>query len=98
MSTADYVERIEAGESPVASRRELSPEDQVAEAIFMELRLTEGMDLPRIERRYGVDVWARWGAALAQYEEAGLLVHDRARMRLTREGMLLANEIMSTFL
>jgi oxygen-independent coproporphyrinogen III oxidase len=97
-STVDYVNRVEAGESPVAATRVLSPDDQVSEALFMELRLSEGVDLVRIERRYGVDVRTRWGAELARFEEAGLLVCDRERMRLTREGMLLSNEVMSAFL
>ena len=34
---------------------------------------------------------------LVPYVEGGLLVRDGPRLRLTREGMLLANEIMAVF-
>jgi coproporphyrinogen III oxidase-like Fe-S oxidoreductase len=49
--------------------------------------------------RYGIDVWARYGAALEPFERAGHLVHEPGRrIRLTRQGMLVANEAMSVFI
>jgi coproporphyrinogen III oxidase-like Fe-S oxidoreductase len=57
------------------------------------------VDLPAIERKYGVDVWARYGAELARCVEAGLLVYEpERRLALTRHGMLLANEVMAVFI
>jgi oxygen-independent coproporphyrinogen-3 oxidase len=82
----------------VSARRPLSPRDQLEEALFMELRLTDGIGLDRIRREYGVDVWQRWGGRLAVFEEAGLLARDEHRLRLTRRGMLLAGSVMTTFL
>ncbi len=64
----------------------------------MELRLAEGVRLDRIREVYGVDVWRTWGDRLARFVEAGLLLHDAGRLRLTRNGMLLANDVMTTFL
>ena len=64
----------------------------------MELRLSAGVRLQRIRDVYGVDVWAEWGTRLERFVEAGLLPHDGLRLRLTRAGMLLANDVMSTFL
>ena len=95
---SDYVTRMERGGSPVSARRLLSPREQLEEALFMELRLTEGVRLDRIRHAYGVDVWQRWGARLAPFEEAGWLEHDDRRLRLTRRGMLVANSVMITFL
>jgi oxygen-independent coproporphyrinogen-3 oxidase len=96
--TSDYVGRVERRESPVGGRRVLSPRERVEEALFMELRLTEGVRLERIRETYGIDVWAEWGERLARYVDAGLLDRDDGRLRLTRKGMLLANDVMSTFL
>ncbi len=64
----------------------------------MGLRLVAGVRLDVIDDTYGVDVWRTWGDTLAPYVETGLLVHADNRLRLTREGMLLANEVMSAFL
>jgi oxygen-independent coproporphyrinogen III oxidase len=96
--TSDYVTRIAHHASPVAARRVLSHREQLEEALFMELRLTGGVRLDRIREAYGVDVWREWGSRLASFVDAGLLEHDSARLRLTRAGMLLANDVMTTFL
>jgi coproporphyrinogen III oxidase-like Fe-S oxidoreductase len=45
-----------------------------------------------------VDVWQEWGERLAPFVEAGLLERDDRRVRLTREGMLQASSVMTTFL
>ena len=97
-SVPDYVERIERGASPESARRRLSRREQLEEALFMALRLVDGVPLDRVRTRYGTDVWREWGERLAPFEEAGLLERDDRRLRLTREGMLLASSIMTTFL
>jgi len=63
----------------------------------MELRLAKGIDVQRMLNRYGVDLWARFGRDLQLFLEQGLLVYDGARLRLSRRGMLLANEVMTVF-
>lgn len=95
--TEDYIVRVMSRADPVAERRVLSAGDRLEEALFTGLRLVDGIDLDRFASRYGVDVWRKYGAALQPYVDAGWLVHDAARLRLTREGMLMANEVMAVF-
>jgi oxygen-independent coproporphyrinogen-3 oxidase len=95
--TGEYVDRIDAGESPLAERRVMTKDEQLQEALFTGLRLAEGVDLPALGARYDTDIHARYGPALEPYEAAGLVVRDDRRLRLTRRGMLLANEILSVF-
>lgn len=98
-STVEYVERIAAGADVRLDRRRLDPPERLEEALFMGLRLVEGLDLPAISERHGVDIWARYGQDLATFVHAGLLVHEPGRrLALTRAGMLLANEVMSVFI
>jgi oxygen-independent coproporphyrinogen-3 oxidase len=96
-STEEYISRLRAGQSPVAERRVLTRENQLEEALFTGLRLTGGLDLNSVGRQYDTDVWARYGEALRPSLEAGLAVRDGSRLRLSRDGMLLANEILSVF-
>ena len=96
-ATSDYTARVEAGGSIVAERRELTSIERFQEAAFTGLRLTEGVDLGALGRRYGVDAWAQYWEDLAPYVEAGLAVREGGRLRLTRRGLLLANEVMAVF-
>jgi oxygen-independent coproporphyrinogen III oxidase len=98
-ATMDYIQRVADGRGVVAEQRALSADQWVEDALFMGLRLTAGLDLQAIERRYGLDVWQRYGAALRRFVEAGLVTHDPGRrLALTRSGMLMANEVMAVFI
>lgn len=96
-STDDYASRLERAETVALERRELSPDGRIEEMLFTGLRLADGLDLDRIAADYGVDVWGRYGVALQPFVESGFVRRDRSRLSLTREGMLLANEILAVF-
>jgi coproporphyrinogen III oxidase-like Fe-S oxidoreductase len=51
-----------------------------------------------VQLKYDVNVWEQFGQALEPYVDAGLLIHDGGHVRLTRPGMLLANEVMTVFI
>jgi oxygen-independent coproporphyrinogen-3 oxidase len=97
-STEEYVASVTRGTRLIVEERRLSREEQLEDALFTGLRLTEGLALEDIEKRYGVDVWARYSAELEPFADEGLLVYDGASLRLTRRGMLLAHEIMTVFI
>ncbi len=97
--TGDYIARVTAGLDVAAERVPRDRAGRLEEALFMGLRLAEGVDLAGIARRYGVDVWQTYGAALAPHVQAGHLVHDAGRrIYLTRTGMLVANDVMAIFI
>jgi oxygen-independent coproporphyrinogen-3 oxidase len=75
----------------------LTTGEQVQEALFTGLRLTRGIDRAPFRARYGVDPWERYGASLAAPVDAGLMWTTGEAFGLTRAGMLMANEILATF-
>jgi oxygen-independent coproporphyrinogen-3 oxidase len=83
--------------SPVAERRVLTSGERLEEVLFTGLRLTSGVDGGAVGARYGIDVFRRYGEALQPFIDAAWLVREGDRLRLTREGMLLANEVMAVF-
>ena len=95
--TEDYIRRIASGESPVADRHERTADERMEDALFTGLRLADGVDLDVVGSKYGCDVWRRFGTALQPFLEERLLLRAGPRLRLTRAGMLVANEIMSVF-
>ncbi len=98
-STADYIDRVAAGADVRLDRRTLGAEERLEEALFMGLRLTDGVDVPAVSRDHGIDIWSRYGPDLMPYVSAGLLLHEPGRrLALTRHGMLLANDVMTVFI
>jgi putative oxygen-independent coproporphyrinogen III oxidase len=96
--TETYVEQIDAQGNAISERNELSEEDRAAEALFMGLRLSEGIDLTAFRWEYGVDVMARYGGELPRLADAGLIEIGGGRLVLTDAGRLLSNEVFVSFL
>jgi oxygen-independent coproporphyrinogen-3 oxidase len=96
-STLDYIDRIAMGQPVATDVRTMPAAERIEEALFTGLRLREGIDVRNFARRFGVDPWARYGAALDPYLHDGYMWRDDAGFGLTRRGMLVANEILATF-
>lgn len=94
---AEYAAAVVAGRDVRAEVQRLSPEERTAEALFMGLRVREGVDVMRLSERYGVDVVARYREALAQHVQAGLIELGESRWRLTDRGRLMSNVVMAVF-
>ena len=96
-STEDYIRAVGAGLSVANERRVLTARERLEEALFTGLRLAEGVDIGAVGARYNTDVWATYGQNLAPFVSEGLLKREGSRLRLTRGGMLVANEVMAVF-
>jgi len=96
-SIQGYLEAVEGNRPLERERREMSWETRLQEALFTGLRLAEGVSATRVGRRYGADVWGVYGTALEPFVEVGWLSYDGDVLRLTRDGMLMAHEVMTVF-
>lgn len=93
-----YVTVIEKGESPVVDEQQLSQTDLRAEALFLGMRLMQGVDLLRYRESFGVDLRDEHAADLDRFCKAGLVELDGDSIRLTRTGALLSNEVFAAFI
>lgn len=96
--TAEYVSRVEQGQDVACEVRRLSPVEAFQEAVITGLRLSEGIDEKAFAAKFGLDLWARYGDHLHPYLEEGWLARRCGRLRLTRRGMLVANEVLAVFI
>ena len=96
-ATGEYIDRVVNGRPATEDVRSMSAHERLEDALFTGLRLTDGLDIDSAGRRYGIDVWARYGDDLQPFLEARVLRREGTRLRLTREGMLVANEVMQVF-
>lgn len=75
---------------------DLPAHERATEAMLMGLRLTEGIDLARVEARSGLGREAFVDAgAVARLTGQGLLVQDGDRLGVSDEGILLLDSILS---
>jgi oxygen-independent coproporphyrinogen III oxidase len=97
MQTEKYIADVTSTGQAVSSRTELGAQDRAAEAIFMGLRLKEGISLEEFRAEYDTDVPKQYENELERLTEAGLIEIKCGRLRLTGRGRLLSNEVFVSF-
>jgi oxygen-independent coproporphyrinogen III oxidase len=93
----EYLEKVESGRSPVAEREELDSEHLQSEALFLQLRLKDGVDLHDHQMRFGVNVADRYREELERLRGAGLIEINNQNIVISRKGKVLANEVFAAF-
>ncbi|MBV8638729.1 MAG: radical SAM family heme chaperone HemW [Candidatus Eremiobacteraeota bacterium] len=81
---------------PAQSER-LAANKAWGEGIMLALRTAQGVGLSEFKERYGVDLEEYYARVITRYVDAGLLEIDGGRMRLTRRGKFLANDVCGAF-
>lgn len=93
------VKRYIAGERvDESSRVVLSDKDVETEYVMLALRLNEGLKKQEYARRFGVSPETKYASRMAKYFKSGHLIEDAYGYRLSREGMLVSNYILSDVL
>ncbi len=98
LSPIEYIQRVSRNASPVAERERISRELEMAETMILGLRLGEGIAFRRFAERFGEDARDKYAEQLRQVAELGLVEFQEDRVRLTRRGRLLSNEVFWRFL
>ncbi len=91
--TETYIAAIDEAAEAIAERHDLTDDDRAVEALFMGLRLGEGVALDAFRDEYGLDVLARYADELPRLTEADLIRIGEGRIMLTDKGRLLSNEV-----
>jgi oxygen-independent coproporphyrinogen-3 oxidase len=90
-----YVAAMKEGDDPTEMEEILSPEQQQFEALFLGMRMTEGIDVSSFRERWGQEprrgregLWARW-------QTEGLVEPGAEKMRFTRQGLMLSDLLLA---
>ena len=94
----EYINTVKAG-TDLYDKENLTPAIQFEEFMFMGLRKKSGINLMEAKERFGVDVMAKYGAALRQFAAKGLVQTDEqtGTLCLTQAGMEVGNQIFEIF-
>jgi len=96
---AGYNRRVLAGDPVEEFSEEIAPRLAMAESMMVGLRLVrEGVLLAHFQAQHGVAPTTIFSGELEQLQRAGLLVVDAERIRLTRRGLLMGNQVFMKFL
>jgi oxygen-independent coproporphyrinogen-3 oxidase len=96
--TAQYTSCIREGQSTVVGEERLSPLERAGETAMLSLRTKAGIECRYFEEATSFDPWEIFGEVVARHVDAGLMEADCERIALTREGMLVADSVLSDFL
>ena len=94
----DYVESLKQGRKPVADSEQLTGRDEKAETIILGLRKREGIRELDYQRRFGESIEEEFEDVLDKWIDINLLDWKGEYLRLTRQGLFLANEVFVDFL
>ena len=97
-STTTYLNKVLAGQSPVAERETLDDEQRARELFIFGLRRIAGVNKHEFLTRAGVSIEALAGPQIEKFVDLGLLVDDGIGIRLTREGLLVSDSLWPDFL
>ena len=76
----------------------VSPQAALEESLFLGLRLTCGIDLKEITRRFGTGAVESYRSSITSLMEDGLLERRGDFIRLTERGRLFSNEVFQVFI
>ena len=100
-NTADLKKYLENSRNPEKIREKepsLTREDEMAEFMFLGLRMTKGISKADFQRCFGCTIESVYGEVLEKYESMELLLEKDGRIFLSREGIHVSNSIMAEFL
>jgi oxygen-independent coproporphyrinogen-3 oxidase len=93
-----YMQRTANHRSPVENRERISSGMQMAETVFLGLRLAEGVSWARFRERFGEDARDVFRQPIELLSSWQVLKTDGEGMRLTERGMLISNQLLWRFL
>ena len=93
-----YIKSLRRNDLPIIEKNLLSKEEKIEEEMFLGLRLIEGVNLKTISQKYQIDIEQLYQKPLEKMIAAGDLERVGNQIRLTRQGLLMANEVFEQFL
>ena len=86
----EYITRMRNGQSPVVFHEKLRGKEKEGENLLLGLRQLDGVRVTPVQQEM-------FGAEIEKHLQSGLLVQDGKKVKLSKEGLYLANEVFCSF-
>ena len=94
----DYYEHIKSGRLPIFIGKKLTIEQKIAKTVVLGIKiLPQGLDKKKFFDLYGLTLEDIYGSIISNLEEIGVIDSTADYLRLTRKGLLFADEICTEF-
>ncbi len=97
-SLSEYIRTAPSSRVTRASQEKLNDREALGEEIMLGLRTERGISPATLSSRYPWDVASLFSGAFRTLSRNGLLRREGERVRLTRRGKMLANDVCAQFL
>ncbi|WP_368259411.1 radical SAM family heme chaperone HemW [Enterococcus sp. 2201sp1_2201st1_C11_2201SCRN_220225] len=93
-----YLEPLRHNQLPVYERETLTQNNQMEEEMFLGLRLREGVSQRHFAEKFGISLAEVYGSVVEELLNKGWLEQIGERLRLSKTGLAIGNEIFERFL
>ncbi len=93
-----YLQSIHMGQLPILHRHQVSINEKCEEEMFLGLRKNEGVSYQQFEKKIGFSLNEKYGEIISKLMDEGLVMEEEGRVKLTRKGRFLGNEVFQQFL
>ena len=94
----DYLNRINKNGTAVVEEEILTKEMAMGEAVFLGLRMMEGINVKDFENRFGIKIEEAYRGAIDDLTTGDFLIHANDHLKLTRKGLLFYNDVALRFI
>lgn len=94
----DYIDRVNAGLSPIERTVTLSETEMMEEFCFLSLRTREGISIARFNEKFNSEFFSVYGHIIDSLKKKNLIVCDEKFIALTQLGMKYGNQAFMEFL
>ncbi len=92
-----YIDAIEFDRLPIAEREVLTREQEMIEAIYLGLRMTQGIDTVWFRQKWGINFLETFKDVIADLEKRNLIKADVSHIALARQGRAFLDSIAEMF-
>ena len=97
-SITAYKEHLSKPELPVVDVHDLTEAEQLEEAMFLGLRMMEGVDLHSLSFKFGINVYKIYRSKIVKLQELAYVSYEAGKLKLTKKGLMMANDVFEEFL
>lgn len=95
---SEYIRSIKKYKIPEIYSENIDKKESIKEYIILGLRLTDGINTKDFKEKYGKDVFHYYGNEIMECIKKNLLEYKNEKIRLTKSGMNLANQVFINFI